>query len=132
MNSDGFTIQKIEWRSLIIFAVGILLFSLGAGRFVLRHSFGFMDAFYCCLAVIPAGLLLLVIAYVVQHAIFASVVPLAFAGVLAFSFPVFDVALGLALMGAVVGPALSVWKDEKRLRESAAAHDGESNDAHSE
>jgi hypothetical protein len=102
------------------------LFLLGVGRFVLRHHFGFRDALYCCLALVPAGLLLLVIAYVVQHAKLASVVPLALAGVLAFSSPVFDVALGLALMGAIAGPVLSEWKNGKGLqRSTATSHDGE-------
>jgi len=84
-----------------------------------------MDALYCCLALVPAGLLLLVIAYVVQHAKLASVVPLALAGVLVFSSPVFDVALGLALVGAIAGPALSEWKNEKRLQKSTASHGDE-------
>jgi hypothetical protein len=69
-----------------------------------------MDALYCCLAVIPAGLALLVLAYVVQHAKLVSVIPLFMAGVLVFSYPVFDVAFGLALIGAIAGPALSEWR----------------------
>ena len=91
------------------------MFLLGAARFVFRHSFGFIDAFHCCLAVVPAALLLLVLAYVVQHARLASVMPLFVAGVLIFTFPVFDIALGLALIAAVAGRALSEWKNEKRL-----------------
>jgi hypothetical protein len=103
-----------------------VLFLLGAGRFVFRHRFGFMDALYCCLAVVPAGLLLLVIAYVVQHAKLASVVPLAAAGVLVFSSPIFDVAFGLALMGAIVGPSVSDWKSDNRLQKSTTSSlDGE-------
>ena len=94
----------------------------------LKHAFDgeLMDALYCCLALVLMGLLLLVIAYVVQHAMLASVIPLALAGVLAFSSPVFDVALGLALIGAIAGPALSEWKEDKRLQKSkATSHDGE-------
>jgi len=47
------------------------------------------------------------------------------AGVLVFSSPVFDVALGLALVGAIAGPALSEWKNEKRLQKSTASHGDE-------
>ena len=47
------------------------------------------------------------------------------AGMLAVSFPAFDVALGMALMAAIAGPALREWKDEQRLRESATTPDGE-------
>jgi hypothetical protein len=100
MNSDESTSKNIEWGRWIILAFGMALFLFGAWRFVLKHHFGFLDAIHCCLAVIPAGLLLLVIAYVVQHAKLASVVPLAAAVALLFSSPVFDVALGLVLMGA--------------------------------
>jgi hypothetical protein len=69
--------------------------------------------------------LLLVLAYVVQHAKLVSVMPLFVAGVLIFTFPVFDIALGLALIAAVAGPALSEWKNEKRLLKSAVVHGGE-------
>jgi hypothetical protein len=125
VNSDETTSRNIAWGPWIIVAVGGLLFLLGAARFVLRHRFGFIDALYCCLAVVPAGLLLLVFAYVFQHATLVSVLPLFVAGVLVFSSPVFDVALGATLIGAMAGPALSEWKSEKHLRKSAAAHDSE-------
>ncbi len=120
MDADGFNFRKIEWGPLVIFAAGTLLFLFGVGRFIILHTFGLVDALYCCLAVVPAGLLLLVIAYVVQHAVIASVIPIAAAGVLALSSPVFDVALGLALMGAIVGPALSEWRSEQHPRKSVA------------
>ncbi len=125
MTSDKFTVRKIEWGALIVVTVGALLFLLGAVRFVLRNHFGLIDAFYCCLALIPAGLLLLVLTYVFHHARLVLVIPLLLAGLLVFSFPVFDVALGLVLMGAIAGPALSEWKDEMRRRKSAAADAGE-------
>jgi len=94
-----------------------VLFLLGAARFFLRHRFGFIDALHCCFAVVPAALLLLILAYVIQHARLASVIPLLAAGVLAFTFPVFDVAFGLALMGVIAGPALSEWKKGKASAE---------------
>jgi len=125
VKSDESTSRNIEWGPWIVVAVGGLLFLLGAGRFVLRHRFGFIDALECCLAVVPAGLLLLVFDYVLHHAWLASVILLIAAGVLAFSSPVFDVALGLVLMGAIAGPALSDWKNENRLRKSTAAHGGQ-------
>ena len=79
-----------------------------------RHHFGFSDALHCCLAVVPAGFLLLVFDYVIHHARLVSVIPLFLAGMLIFSFPVFDVALGLALIAATAGPALSEWKSPAR------------------
>jgi hypothetical protein len=121
MKPDESSSQSIAWGRWIIIVFGCVLFLLGAGRFVLRHRFGFIDAIDCCLAVIPAALLLLVLAYVVQHARLASVIPLVAAGVLAFSSPVFDVALGLALMGAIAGPALSEWKNANRPPKSTTA-----------
>ena len=123
MNSSTF--RNIDWGPLLIGTVGGLLFLLGVARFFLRHSFGLNDALYCCLVMIPAGLLLLVTAYVIQHAILASVIPLAFAGLLAFSSPVFDVAIGLVLVGAVVAPAVSDWKSRKAPTEPAAAPSSE-------
>jgi len=116
--------RSIAWRPLI-FVAGSVLFAVGAGRFVVAHHFGFMDALHCVLAVVPAGLLLLVFAYVVDHSRLASVPLLFVAGLLVFSSPVFDVALGLAVMGAAAGHALREWKDEKHLREFAPWLEGE-------
>jgi hypothetical protein len=45
--------------------------------------------------------------------------------VLIFSSPVFDVALGLALIAAMAGPALNDWKRENRLQKSATPQGGE-------
>jgi hypothetical protein len=117
--------RNIAWGPSIMIALGGGLFLLGAARFVLRHRFGFIDALYCCLAVVPAGLLLLVFDYVLHHARLVSIIPLAAAGVLVYSSPVFDVALGLVLMGAIAVPALSEWKTTNRLRKSTAQPDGE-------
>jgi len=103
MTSDESNSRKFAWGAWILFAVGAAVFLLGGWRFFGRHQFGYLDALYCCLTVIPAALLLLVFDYTVHHAKLVAVIPLVAAGVLAFSFPVFDVALGLALMGVVVG-----------------------------
>lgn len=125
MNSSGSTSRKIAWWPWIIAVSGGALFLIGAARLVLRHRFGLIDALHCCLAVVPAALFLLVFAYVVQHARWVSVIPLFAAGVLAFTFPVFDIALGATLICAIAGPALSDWKNERCVLESTMAHGGE-------
>lgn len=129
MNADKSIFRSIPWGAWIVVALGCALFVLGVERFVQRHHFAFMDALYCCLALVPVGLLLLVIAYVVQHAKLAAVVPIALAGVLIFASPVFDIALGLALIGAIAGPALSEWKDEERRRKAKASQGGENRES---
>jgi len=50
------------------------------------------------------------------------------AAMLVFTFPVFDVALGLAILGTIGGPALTEWRTEKRLRKSTPAQDDENKD----
>lgn len=128
MKTNGLAWGTIEWGPWIMFSAGAILFSIGTGRFVVRHSFGLMDALHCCLALVPAWLLLLVIAYVVQHARLASIIPLFLAGFLAFSSPVFDVAFALVLMGMIGAPAWSDRRITKIPLESAIATGGE-NDA---
>jgi len=96
-----------------MFSAGTVVFSLGTGRFIVRHNFSLRDALNCCLALVPAWLLLLVIAYVIQHAKLISIIPLFMAGLLGFLFPVFDVAFGFVLMGMIVTPALSDWRSKK-------------------
>jgi hypothetical protein len=66
-------------------------------------------------------LFLLVFAYVLQHAKLVSVIPLFVGGILLFSSPIADVALGLALMGAIAGPALR----DRKAKVSAGINDGE-------
>ena len=125
MNSRKSTSRNIAWGLWIAIAVGGLLFLLGAGRFVLGRRFGFIDELYCCLAVVPAGSLLLVFNYVFHHARLVSILLFFLAGVLAVSSAAFDVALGVTLIGAIAGPALREWKDEKRLRESTGTSGAE-------
>ena len=109
MNSDR-SARNIEWGPWVIGAMGAALLLLGVARFFLRHHFDYIDALYCCLAIVPAGIGFIVIAYVVQHAKWVSLLPLFAAGVLLFSYPVFDVALGLTLLGTIAGPALREWR----------------------
>jgi hypothetical protein len=125
LNLDRSTFRNIEWGPWIIGAVGVLLFLLGAARFTLLHRFGFMDALYCCLALVPAVLLLFVTSYVVQHATLASIAPLGAAVVLAISYPVFDVALGLALMGIIAESKRSERKCEEAFRKYNEGSDAE-------
>jgi hypothetical protein len=115
---------KIAWGPWLIGISGVVLFLIGSVRFILKHRFGPVDALYCCLAVVPAGLFLLVFSYVLQHAKMASIIPLFMGGIMIFSFPVIDVALGLALLGVVAGPALGEWKNKKSLPKSVGSHSG--------
>jgi hypothetical protein len=114
--------EKTNWGPWVIGVSGVVLFLVGSVRFVLNHRFGLIDALYCCLAVVPAGLFLLVFSYVLQHAKAASIIPLFLGGIMIFSFPAIDVALGLALLAAVAGPALGEWKNKKGQPKSTGAH----------
>ncbi len=114
MKSAETASRRIEWGPLIVAAVGLLLFLLGVRRFFLRHHFGLYDVLYCCLAIIPAGILLLVFDYVLHHAPLVVVIPFLLLTVLVFSSPVFDVALGVALFAAIAAPAVSEWKQDTR------------------
>jgi hypothetical protein len=116
---------KIAWGPWIILVSGVLLFLVGAVRFVLKHRFSSVDALYCCIAIVPAGLFLLIFSYVLQHAKLASVIPLFMCGILVFSFPMMDVALGLTMMGVVAVPALTEWKSKKDQPQSTEAHGGQ-------
>ncbi len=111
MRSDE-SARDIAWGAWILAILGIVLFLLGAARYVQRHRFGLLDVFYCCAALAVAAFGLIVISYVIQHARLVAVIPLAVAGVLLLSSPAFDVAFGLALVGATAGPALSEWKEK--------------------
>jgi hypothetical protein len=128
VHSDDSARGKIEWGLWIAVAVGSLLFLLGVARFALRHRFGWTDALYCCLAVVPAAFLLLVFDYVLHHARLVSIMVLLAAAMLVFTFPVFDVALGLAILGTIGGPAFAEWRTEKRFRKSTPAQGDENKD----
>jgi hypothetical protein len=114
--SQASSFRNIAWGAWIVAGTGALLFTLGGVRFFRRHHFGFDDALYCCLAIIPAGLLLLVLDYVAHHAKLVVVMPLFLAGMLVAATPVFDVALGLTLIGVIAGPAIREWREEKRRK----------------
>lgn len=124
MNAADSISGKIAWGPWLIGISGVVLFLVGSVRFILRHRFGPVDALYCCLAVVPAGLFLLVFSYVLQHAKLASLIPLLLGGIMIFSFPAIDVALGLALLGVVAGPALGEWKNKKGQPQSTGEHGG--------
>ena len=124
MNAADSISGKIAWEPWLIGVSGVVLFLVGSVRFVLKHRFRPIDAVYCCLAVVPAGILLLGFSYVLQHAKLASVIPLFMGGILIFSFPAIDVALGLAMVGVVAVPALGEWKNKKGQAQSPEAHDG--------
>lgn len=122
MNAADSNSETIAWGPWLIGVSGAVLFLVGGVRFVLKHRFSSIDALYCCLAVVPAGLFLLVFSHVLQHAKLASMIPLFLGGIMIFSFPAIDVALGLALLGVVAGPALGEWKNKKGRPQSTGAH----------
>ncbi|MBZ5703415.1 MAG: hypothetical protein LAN84_16400 [Acidobacteriia bacterium] len=113
------TARKIEWGPLLVTAIGAGVLLLGARGFFLRGHFAFADALHCALLLIPAAALLLLASYVFQHARLVVVLPVLMAAVLIRAYPAFAVALGLALVGAIVGPALSEWRDAARRQKSA-------------
>jgi hypothetical protein len=109
------SLRKIPWGMCVVLAIGVGLVLLGAVRFYRGGNFGLREALYCALALIPAGLLLLVIAYVVQHAKLVAVIPLMFAVVLIHASPVFDVAIGIMLMGVMLEPYVSEWRRARHV-----------------
>jgi hypothetical protein len=120
--------EKFGWGQWIIAACGAGIFVPGVWRFYARHQFGYMDAVYCCAAVIPAALLLLIIDYTIHHAKLAALIPILFCALLVGQFPVFDVAFGLVLIGVAVGPAMREQRDEDRRRKAevrAGENEGE-------
>lgn len=119
MSTETTTARKIEWGALLVIGIGMGILMLGARGFYLQRHFGFADALHCGLLLIPAAVLLLVTSYVFQHARLVVVLPLLMAAVLIHAYPAFAVALGLALVGAIAGPALSEWRDAKRRQKSA-------------
>jgi len=119
LSSETTTAGKIEWGALLVAGIGVGVLLLGARGFYQRGHFGFADALHCGLLLIPAAALLLLTSYVFQHAKLVVVMPVLMAAVLIRAYPAFAVALGLALVGAIVGPALSDWKDARQQRKSA-------------
>jgi len=101
--------RKIEWGPVLVTGIGVGVLLLGARGFYLRGHFGFVDALRCGLLLIPAAALLLVTSYVLQHARLVVVMPVLMAGLLVRAYPSFAVALGLALIGAIVGPVFGEW-----------------------
>jgi multidrug transporter EmrE-like cation transporter len=122
VNSSRTASRKIAWGPLIVVAIGGALFLLGAGRFLHQQRFGLVDALFCGLAIAAGWVLLLVFDYVLHHARLVSIMVLVLGVVLVSRSPAFDVGLGVALMGAIIVPALGERK--QRLVEAATA-DGE-------
>jgi hypothetical protein len=106
---------KTIGRSSIILAVGGGLLIIGVGRFIAWHHFGWADALYCCAALVPAALSILLMEYSSHHAKLATPIPFLFSVLVVIGFPVFDVAFGLVIMGATAGSALKEWKGKKRV-----------------
>jgi len=124
VNASDSISGRIAWGPWRIGVSGVVLFLVGSARFVLKHRFDPLDALHCSLAVFPVGFFLLAFSYVLQHAKMASIMPLFMCGILVFSFPVVDVALGLTMMGVIAVPALTEWKNKKRQLQSTEAHGG--------
>jgi hypothetical protein len=114
------TESRIEWAPIIVGIVGLLISLVGLRAFYLRGDFGVMDVVRCGLLLIPAGLYLLVTSYVVQHARLVAVIPLIAGVMLVIGHPSFAVALGLALIAAVFGPAFRDWREARQSKETAA------------
>ncbi len=114
MSTEAAAKPKIEWGPPVLLAGGVAVFLFGARGFYLRGHFGASDALACALALVPAGLFLLLSGYVFQHARFVIVIPIIVAVVPIRAYPAFGVALGLALAGTVASSLLSDWKDRRR------------------
>ena len=124
MNAADSISEKIAWGPWIIGVSGVVLCLVGAVRFLLRQRFGSIDTFYCCLVIVPSGFFLLVFSYLLQHAKLASIILLFMGGILIFSFPAIDAALGLTMMGVGAVPALGEWKNKNGQPQSTEAHGG--------
>ena len=109
IGSDVSSSRRPEWGQLLVTAIGTGLVVLGARGFLLRGHFGSIDAVYCILMLVPAAVLLLLGSFIVQHARLVAVMPLFIALLLVLSSPAFSVALGFALLWAIVGPILGKW-----------------------
>ena len=94
---------------IVIAVVGLATLAIGVVGFVHRDHVGWIDVLICATMLIPAGLLLLVTSYVIQHARLVAIMPLIVAGMLVRGYPAFAVAFGLALIAAIVGPVVEEW-----------------------
>ena len=93
----------------IITILGLASALIGVVGFVHRDHFGWIDAIVCAVLLIPAGVLLVVTSYVIQHARLVAIMPLIVAGMLVVDYPAFAVAFGLTVLGAVLGPLAEEW-----------------------
>jgi hypothetical protein len=93
-------------------------------RAVLRHRFGSIDAFYCCLAIVPSGFFLLVFSYVLT----TRKTGIAYSS---FHGRNSDFLVSRDRRharidddGGVAVPALGEWKNKKGQPQSTEAHGG--------
>ena len=106
---------------IVIAVAGLGAIVIGVFGFVHRGHFGWIDALTSVGMLIPAGALLLVTSYVIQHARLVAIMPLFFAGTLVIRYPTFAVALGLALIAAIVGPLAEEWNTKRVERNKKPA-----------
>lgn len=123
MNPPAPTARRVEWGPVVLAGIGVAVLLLGVRGYYLREHFGLVDALSCGLLLIPAGVLLLLTSYVFQHAKLVVLMPLFVTGLLVRDYPSFAVALGLALLATVVGPALREWRDARQQRVSTSDPD---------
>jgi hypothetical protein len=106
MDNNNSSWRRLEWGRWLMTGIGVGLTALGARGYLLRGHIGWIDAFYSLLMLVPAAVLLLLEAYLFQHAKLVAVMPLFIAILLVKDYPAFAVALGLALLALTVGPLI--------------------------
>ena len=110
---------KLEYGPLVVIGLGVATLCAGVSRYIHSQYFGFADALNIALAMVAAGVLLLVCDYVIHHALLVIVMPVFIVIFAAVTFRAFDVALGLVLLMAVGVPAMRDWKDQRTANRKA-------------
>lgn len=113
------TARRIEWAPVVVGIIGVLIALFGVRSYYVRGDFGVMDAVRCALLLIPAALFLLVTSYVFHHARLVVLLMVFMGVVLVRGSPAFAVALGIALVAAVFGPAFRDWREARQSQGSA-------------
>lgn len=109
-------LRRVEWGPVVFGIIGLALVVSGIWRLHERPHFTLMDAVSCALSIIPAAILLLVVSYVIQHARLVAVIPIVFTLMLVGAYPGFAVAVGVAILGMLVGPAVEASSTERTRR----------------